>query len=275
MFALFFIIGSILFFLRIGVRIKYMKNTMEDIAIIILAAGLGKRMKSDKAKVLHEVLGVPMILHILKTANSVAGENIVIVVGHQADKVKKIVSEKYKVTFAFQEEQKGTGHAVLCALPHLPKTAKSVIILCGDVPMLTIETLGKLINCHKEKNHDLSLLSVEVDDPKGYGRLILDDDSNLCGIVEEADAQGDQKKIKTVNAGIYCVTVDLLRDILPKIKSNNEQGELYFTDIVGMTYHKGEKSIGAITCSDYKEVMGVNSQDDLQIVEKNFSKRMA
>ncbi len=273
MFALFLLLPIILF-LRTGARIKYMKNIIDDIAIIILAAGLGKRMKSDKAKVLHEVLGVPMILHIARTAIAVAGKNIVIVVGHQADKIKQIISQKYKVTFAFQEEQKGTGHAVLCALPHLPRTARSVIILCGDVPLLTPNTLEKLIKDHKEKKRDLSLLSVELDEPKGYGRLIFDDDSNLCGIVEEADAQGDQKKIKTVNAGIYCVNVDLLREILPKIQSNNVQGELYLTDIVGMAYLKGTKSIGAITCGDSNEVMGVNSQYDLQIVEKNFSKRL-
>ena len=251
-----------------------MKNTMEDIGIIILAAGMGKRMKSKKAKVLHEVLGVPMILHVVRTANAVSGENLVIVVGHQADTIKRVVSEKYKVRFAFQEEQKGTGHAVLCALPHLPKTLRNVIILCGDVPMVTIETLGKLINYHKEKKHDLSLLSVEVDDPEGYGRLVFDDDSNLCGIVEEADAHGDQKKLKTVNSGIYCINVGLLRDILPKIKPNNAQGELYFTDIVGEAYLKGKKSIGAITCRDYKEVMGINNPHDLQVVEKNFSKTL-
>lgn len=246
-----------------------MQQNEDNFSAVILAAGMGKRMKSDNAKVLHEVLGIPMISYILRTADSVFGDNIILVVGYQADEVKKKVSEQYDVIFAFQKEQRGTGHAVLCALPQLPQNTTDVIILCGDVPLLTSGTLRKMIKCHKEKNYDLSVLSVKVDNPEGYGRLIFDDNSNLCGIVEEADANAQQKKRKIVNAGIYCVKADLLKYLLPKVKSDNAQGEQYITDIVELAY-QAKKAVGAVTCCEYDEVMGVNSQYDLLKVEKKL-----
>ena len=204
----------------------------EKQAIVILAAGLGKRMKSGKAKVLHEILGKPMIMYVVETANRIAGNNVVLVIGNQADKVREMVSESAEVIFALQKDQLGTGHAVSCALPYLPDNTQEVVVLCGDVPLLTFETVMRLIKDHVKAKRDISLLAVEIDNPKGYGRVLFDKNRNVSGIVEEADASAEQKRIKTINTGIYCIKKEFLFDSLQKVKSDNVQGEFYLTDIV-------------------------------------------
>ena len=238
----------------------------EKVAVIILAAGLGKRMKSDKAKVLHEILGKPMILYVLETAAKIAGENIVAVIGHQAEKVSEVISEKYKIRFALQKEQRGTGHAVLCALPHIPDTAENILILCGDVPLITEATLKSLIDEHIRAERDISLLTVEVNDPKGYGRVIFDDNMNLSGIVEDADATEEQKRIRKINTGIYCIKKDIAENLLKKIKPDNAQSEIYLTDIIKIAYKEG-KSPGVYVGRDSNEFTGINSCQDLLKVE--------
>ncbi len=168
-----------------------------NIAIIILAAGQGTRMKSDKAKVLHEIMGRAMISYVVATAAKVAGSNVILVIGHQADKVKATArAEGAEVAFAIQKQQLGTGHAVLCALPHLPDETQEVIILCGDVPLLSAETIRSLRDDHTRAARDISILAVQVDNPTGYGRILMDHDRKLVGIVEEADATPPQKEIK-------------------------------------------------------------------------------
>ena len=174
-------------------------------SVIILAAGLGTRMKSDKAKVLHEIMGRPMVLYVVETAKKAVGASVVIVVGHQAEKVREVVSEKAQVSYALQEKQLGTGHAALCALPYLPDETEEVVILCGDVPLLTAETVRQLLSDHSLSGRDLTLLAVDVEKPTGYGRILFDENRNLLKIVEEADATVEQKKIQTINSGIYCV----------------------------------------------------------------------
>lgn len=204
----------------------------EKQAIVILAAGLGKRMKSGKAKVLHEILGKSMIMYVVETANRIAGNNVVLVIGNQADKVREMVSESAEVIFALQKDQLGTGHAVSCALPYLPDNTQEVVVLCGDVPLLTFETVMRLIKDHVKAKRDISLLAVEIDNPKGYGRVLFDKNRNVSEIVEEADASAEQKRIKTINTGIYCIKKEFLFDSLQKVKSDNVQGEFYLTDIV-------------------------------------------
>lgn len=251
-----------------------MDDLFDNTAFIVLAAGLGKRMKSDKAKVLHEFLGKPMILHILETITKIVEKNIVVVVGYQAEKVKKVISEKYDVIFAIQEKQLGTAHAVLSAKPYIPEDIENIVILCGDVPMVKTETLKKLIIDHRNAGNDMTILSVNIDAPEGYGRIIVDDHKMVIRIVEEADADENEKKIKTINSGIYCIQKDFLFDEIDKIKPSNVQGEFYFTDIINLGY-KGQKKLQSITIgSDPSEFMGINSCEDLKKAEKNVNMGM-
>jgi len=249
-----------------GEYIMQQIENIKKIAIIILAAGLGTRMKSGKAKVLHEILGSPMILYVVETAVSVAGNQVVVVIGNQAETVREIVSEKYQVRFALQEKQLGTGHAVLCALSQIPESAEDVLILCGDVPLITSETLLRLSEDHLKKKRDISLLAVDIENPTGYGRILRDKNSQLVGIVEERDATVEQKKIKTVNTGIYCVKKHFLEHALQKIKPNNAQGEFYLTDIIDIGYREG-KNVDILIGDKPDEVTGINTPDELKNVE--------
>lgn len=245
----------------------------EKQAVVILAAGLGKRMKSGKAKVLHEILGKPMIMYVVETANRIAGNNVVLVIGNQADKVREMVSESAEVIFALQKDQLGTGHAVSCALPYLPDHTQEVVVLCGDVPLLTFETVMRLIKDHVKAKRDISLLAVEINNPKGYGRVLSDKNGNVSGIVEEADASAEQKRIKTINTGIYCIKKEFLFDSLQKVKSDNVQGEFYLTDIVKIGYKEG-KVVGVIIGGDGEETIGVNNRHDLMTVENIMRNRL-
>lgn len=242
------------------------------VGIVILAAGLGTRMKSDRAKVLHEVCGRSMIEHVVETAVDVAGSNVVVVVGHQADTVKGVVRRSFEVRFALQAEQLGTGHAVLCAMPELPDEVQQVVILCGDVPLIRSATIRDLIQNHEDRKRDVTLLAVHMQDPTGYGRILSDADQNLIGIVEEADADIEQKKINLINTGIYAVRRPFLGEALPKIGSDNAQNEIYLTDIIGIG-HRQKKSIGTVVGQDSSEIVGVNSPVELQLVEKTMQTR--
>ena len=251
----------------------YELDTMKtpNVAVIILAAGLGTRMKSNLAKVLHPILGKPMISYVLETAYAVAQDNVVVVVGHQADEVKRVCSLTPGIGFALQETQLGTGHAVLCAMPQLAHNVEDVIILCGDVPLLKAATVRRLLDEHRENKRILSLLAVVVDQPRGYGRVIMDDRRNLTRIVEEADATTDEKKVNLINSGIYCVNRRFLEASLARITPDNAQGEFYLTDIIGIGYADNQK-IGVMVGDDDLEVSGVNSMVDLKFVETIIKK---
>lgn len=243
-----------------------------NVAVIILAAGLGKRMKSAMAKVLHKLAGKPMISYVLETAREIAGNNLIVVVGHQAEIVKKIVSKVFEVEFAFQKEQIGTGHAVKCALPYVAENIENIIILCGDVPLISQNTLTSILNYHIETERDISVLAVYVDDPIGYGRIIMDESGNVSGIKEEADATEEEKSIKIINSGIYCMRKDYLLKAIDKIKVDNAQKEYYLTDIISIAYND-KRSVGALAGSDQKEIIGINSPMDLEIAEQYIQDR--
>lgn len=246
---------------------------MDDkIACIILAAGLGTRMKSDKAKVLHTLLEKPMIQYVVETAGKIAGDNVVVVVGHQAETVKEVVAEKARAKFAFQEKQLGTGHAVMCAMDILPKDAEDVLILCGDVPLLSQETLVFFLNHHQKEGWDASVLAVSVDNPTGYGRILIDSRGQLSGIVEEADANTEQKAIKLINSGIYCIKKSYLIDNLNRIESNNAQNEFYLTDVIKIGYSQN-RSVGVVTGSNQEEIIGINSPNELEQAERILKNR--
>ncbi len=243
-----------------------------NIAVVILAAGLGTRMKSDKAKVLHEVQGRPMILYVVDTAREIAGDDVVVVIGNQARMVRVVVSQTAALRFAYQERQLGTGHAVLCALPHIPAHCDHVVILCGDVPLILPETIKGLVEEHLDTQRDISLLAVELENPAGYGRILLDANRQIAGIIEEADATVEQRQINLINSGIYCVRKEFLSEALPNINPNNAQGEIYLTDIISIGY-KNSKNMGLMIGNNCQQILGVNTCEDLEAVEAILSAR--
>lgn len=245
----------------------------KKVAVVILAAGLGTRMKSDKAKVLHEVQGRPMILYVVETAREIAGDDVVVVIGNQARMVREIVSHTAALRFAYQERQLGTGHAVLCALPHIPAHCEHVVILCGDVPLILPETIRDLVTEHFHARRDISLLAVELENPAGYGRILLDADKQVAGIIEEADATAEQKQIKLINSGIYCVRKQFLTEALPNIAPNNAQGEIYLTDIISIAY-KNNKRMGLVIGHNCQQILGINTCEDLKAVDAIMSARL-
>jgi UDP-N-acetylglucosamine diphosphorylase/glucosamine-1-phosphate N-acetyltransferase len=250
-----------------------MQGVKENVAVLILAAGLGTRMKSDRAKVLHDILGEPMIIYVTKTAASIAGDNVVVVVGHQAEIVRQIVSKELNTSFAFQEKQLGTGHAVMCGLPYLSEEIENVVILCGDVPLLTPGTVMALVDSHEKGKNHITVLAVEVEDPTGYGRMVVEDNQSVAKIVEEADASAEEKDIKIINSGVYCVQKEFLQYSLGEIKADNKQKELYLTDIIEVG-KRDKKRVCMIMGDDPSEIIGVNSIDDLKEAEKLMKKRI-
>lgn len=246
---------------------------IKNVAVVILAAGMGTRMQSDKAKVLHEIQGRPMILYVVETARKIVGDDVVVVIGHQAQKVRAIVSDTAELRFAYQEQQLGTAHAVLCALPLVPEHCEHVVILCGDVPLIQPETIADLAADHLSARRDISVLAVELDNPFGYGRILLDDNRQISAIIEEADATADQKQIKLINSGIYCVDKAFLLEALPKIRPDNAQGELYLTDIMSVGY-KEKRNMGVMIGTNRQQILGINTCRDLEAVDAIMKARL-
>ena len=251
-----------------------MDTDLSNTAVIVLAAGLGKRMKSDMAKVLHKVLGKPMIHYVLETAVRFAEGNIYVIVGHQSEIVRAAIEKRFTVNYVYQEKQLGTGHAVSCALPYLEPGIQQVVILCGDTPLISQSTIASLIRTHLNSKNDLTVLAVNLDNPTGYGRILLNETQQVAGIVEEADATDVQRNIKIVNAGIYCVNRSFLEDAIGSLTSRNAQQELYLTDIVGIGFLKN-KVIAAVIAEDATEMMGVNSQEDLQNAARQMQLKLS
>lgn len=238
----------------------------QRIGIIILAAGLGKRMKSQKAKVLHEILGKPMVNHVVEAALKLAGAAVVVVVGNQAEAVRQAVSRTADVLFANQARQLGTGHAVRCALPQVPPDCSEIMVLCGDTPLVRAATLSRMIDDHLKTGRDATLLAVDLENPHGYGRILLDADRKVRGIVEESDATAEQRAIKTVNSGIYCLSRRFVMDAMPHLNTDNAQREFYLTDIIRFGYEAG-RPMGVVFSRDPDEVLGINTPADLLRVE--------
>jgi bifunctional UDP-N-acetylglucosamine pyrophosphorylase/glucosamine-1-phosphate N-acetyltransferase len=234
---------------------------MSDIAVIILAAGEGTRMKSSRAKVLHEIAGVPMIRYVVETAMSVA-EEIIVVIGYQAEAVRRALVSYPMLRFAVQEEQLGTGHAVMCAVPHLSPGIQDVVILCGDAPLIRSQTVRDLIDQHRLRDSSLSLVSMTIANPFGYGRIVLNQQGEPVGIVEESDATEAEKRIRLVNTGTYCVSMVFLTEALESLKNDNIQGEFYLTDVVGQAYRQRKPAV-LLEARDATEVMGVNTREEL------------
>ncbi|MDR3088984.1 MAG: NTP transferase domain-containing protein [Desulfobulbaceae bacterium] len=241
----------------------------QNLSVIILAAGKGTRMKSEKAKVLHEVFFAPMVHHVLAAAQTLAAERLVVIVGHGRQTVEAAIAE-FGVTTVAQEEQLGTGHAVLLTESVIPPGA--VMILCGDTPLLRPESLQRMVAQYHKSGAACLLMTTKLDDPHGYGRVLTGSDRKVLGIVEEKDATPEQRAITTINAGIYLVERDALFSALSSIDRNNAQGEFYLTDIIEKIVKSGQ-SVEQFVNDDPNEVLGVNSRVELALAHQELQRR--
>jgi bifunctional UDP-N-acetylglucosamine pyrophosphorylase/glucosamine-1-phosphate N-acetyltransferase len=237
---------------------------------IILAAGKGKRMKSKYPKVIHKVAEKEMINHVIDAIEEISCNSINVVIGHGSDMVKEKINSD--VNFVIQEEQLGTGHAVMVCDDFIPNEG-NVMILYGDTPLLTGDTLNKFMEYHNDENNGITVLTAIVDNPFGYGRIVKDKSANLVKIVEQNDATDEEKIIKEINSGIYAVKAELLKESLKKLNNNNNQGEYYLTDIVEILKNDNKK-IGSFIINNNEEIIGVNSRAQLLEVENIFKKRI-
>jgi bifunctional UDP-N-acetylglucosamine pyrophosphorylase/glucosamine-1-phosphate N-acetyltransferase len=243
-----------------------------SVAAVILAAGIGKRMKSRVPKVLHPVLGRPMIGYVMDAVRGLKPRKIVVVVGHGRDDVKGSVGTD-GIMFAEQKAQLGTGHAANCARNALAGFKGNILILNGDFPLITSKSLNQLIKKHERQRADVSFLTADVDDPSGYGRVLRNGKGEVERIIEDKDASRAEKKITEINSGTYCVKSGFLWDALRSIGSGNKQKEHYLTDIIGIAEKRSLKILG-IPAADPREALGINDRVQLSEVEAILKHRV-
>ena len=247
----------------------------KPVLALILAAGKGKRMKSDLPKVLQKLGGKPMVEYVVETARDVGVEKIVLVIGYKweltQDSLRYLASGSYgKVEFVVQEEQLGTGHAVLQAKDHLSGFDGEILVLCGDVPLLTSNTLRKLLEEHRRKKAKATVLTAIIEDPSGYGRIIRNKDGMVEKIAEDKDASADEKKVKEFNTGTFCFDNKSLLSVLEKITADNKQGEYYLTDALELLREEN-LPVWAVVAANPQETLGINSQEELEKMEQILS----
>ena len=245
------------------------------IDILILAAGLGSRMRSDKAKVLHELDGRPLIAHVCRTAAALAPEKVFVVVGHKANEVKKAVQKELgeeQASFVLQKEQLGTGDAVNAAREFLQDKDSTLVILSGDVPIIRPETLATLIQQHHGQNAACTILTVELKDPTGYGRVIRDSNKGFSHIAEQKDATDEERRVGEINSGIYCFNTRLLYKMLAEVKPSEVTSEYYLTDVPALLRENGEK-VSLYLHNDTREVAGINNRAELADLERLVHRR--
>lgn len=248
--------------------------TAHNVSAIILAAGQGTRMKSTQPKVLHKLAGKPMIHHVVQAALDAGAKDVVVVVGHGRDEVTRYLHEAFgdRVRTALQDQQKGTGHAVLCALPALDAKNDSTLVLCGDTPLIEPASLSRLIQAWgATPGSRMAMLTCTVQDPTGYGRVLRDEDSRVIAIREHKDCDGEQLALREVNPGVYIFHTSFLRDALPRLTTRNAQGELYLTDTVEMAASSGVAAIPA----DAETLAGINDRAQLHVLEQQMLARIA
>jgi len=250
----------------------------KGIAAIILAAGLGKRMKSDMPKTLHPVAGKPMLLYPIDIVKGLGIEKVIVVVGHKAQEVigslnSTLGTRQSALQYVRQEPQFGTGHAVLSAADSLKSFKGDILILSGDVPLITRETILGLLTLHTKKKAAISFISTVTEDPSGYGRVLRNEDNSVISIVEDKDADPEEKAINEINAGVYCADTAFLFSGLTKIKKENAQGEYYLPDLIEMAVKNGQKAT-CLTHRDPAEVMGINNRFELSEANKEMRERI-
>ncbi|QVK17962.1 bifunctional UDP-N-acetylglucosamine diphosphorylase/glucosamine-1-phosphate N-acetyltransferase GlmU [Mycoplasmatota bacterium] len=243
---------------------------MEDFAII-LAAGKGKRMKSNLSKVLHPVLGKPMISHVVDNLNEICIDRKILVVSEDANDIKDLLQDK--VEYVVQKERLGTAHAVRMVESLIENEEGTTIVICGDTPLITSKTINALIEYHKQKNADATVLTTIVNNPNGYGRIIRDERNQLVKIVEDKDTNNVEKLIKEVNTGTYCFNNKKLFNALKKVKNNNKQGEYYLTDVIGIIKEETGKAYPFIT-KDVDETLGINNRVSLEKANQILKRRI-
>ena len=243
----------------------------QNLSALILAAGKGTRMKSDLAKVLHPILNRPLLAYVLDAAKAAGCEKLLTVVGHQADAVRKKFAGQ-GVSFVLKEPQLGTGHAVAQAARFFAGYTGTVLILCGDVPLLKPETLLALVQTHHAQRADVTVMTVILEDPGHYGRVIKDQDGQVVKIVEARDATESEKAVREINTGIYCVQCPYLFEAVDAIGNVNAQKEYYLTDIIEISRCYGKKAV-AFVASDPGEVMGINTPDELAVAAQILKHR--
>ena len=241
------------------------------VSCVVLAAGLGKRMKSGLPKVLHKVCGIPMLRTVVDTVRGLDPHKIVVVVGGQRDLIRKTLNDD-KVIYASQGEAKGTAHALKCAMPELRDFRGVVVVVNGDTPLLGAGTIKRLVSLHRKDGNAVSVLSFEAANPDNYGRILRDASGRVSAIVEHRDAGPEQIKIKEVNSGVYAINHEALR-ILNRIRVNASKGEFYLTDIVSETLKRGLKT-AAYCMGSEEEFMGVNTREELLRASVIMKKRI-
>lgn len=242
---------------------------------IILAAGKGTRMKSDMPKVLHTIFDKTLVGYVIDAVNNtgLADENFVIV-GHQAERVEEYINKNYdNAKCVLQSPQLGTGHAVSMALPYLKDFDGEVVILNGDLPLITSDTIKEFVEFHKDKKSDVTVMSANFDDPTNYGRIIRNSDGTLNAIVEEKDTNSEQKKVKEINVGCYCLNWTKVKNAFNELKTDNAQGEYYLTDIVKWANNQ-KLSVNAYIIKDNDETFGINSKAHLAEATKMLNNRI-
>ncbi|CAM3547130.1 bifunctional UDP-N-acetylglucosamine diphosphorylase/glucosamine-1-phosphate N-acetyltransferase GlmU [Brevibacillus invocatus] len=244
---------------------------MSKIHAVVLAAGQGTRMKSKLHKVLHPVCGKPMVQHVVDTLAAMQVEDIVVVVGHGADAVQAELGDG--VTYARQEKQLGTAHAVQQAAPFLLDKEGTTFLLYGDVPLLSVETLTALRSYHEEQQAAATVLTAVLPNPTGYGRIVRNETGEVLRIVEHKDASSEERAIQEINTGIYCFDNLKLWKALKEVKNDNVQGEYYLTDCVGILRNQGEKVVG-FAADDPDETMGINDRVQLSEAEAYLRRRI-
>lgn len=240
------------------------RQTPQSLDVLILAAGLGTRMKSRRAKVLHELGGSPLIAYVCRAAQSLNPDKIFVVVGHQAAEVVKAVEAEVGslAEFVTQAQQRGTADAVISARAQLENRDSLLVVLSGDVPLLKAETLEEFIAEHRSNNAVCSILSVRLENPTGYGRIVRNSNEGFARIVEQRDATDEERKIREINSGIYCFDSGKLLAALDRVKPTNDQGEFYLTDVAEILVKQGEK-VNVHLHGEAREVSGINTRAEL------------
>jgi bifunctional UDP-N-acetylglucosamine pyrophosphorylase/glucosamine-1-phosphate N-acetyltransferase len=250
-------------------------TSSKPLNVLVMAAGLGTRMKSQRAKVLHELGGSPLIAHVVRTAQALDPKTILVVVGHQAEEVEQATLAEVGglASFAVQAQQRGTGDAVESGRSQLEHSDSLVLVLSGDVPMIKLETLRHFIEHHQASGADCSILSVRLENPTGYGRIIRDQNGAFQKIVEQRDANDEQRQVKEINSGIYCFDSTELYRALRQVEPANDQGEYYLTDVAEIILRNGG-AVSVFLHGDSREVEGINTRAQLAEFE-NLMRRAA
>ncbi len=239
-----------------------------EVAALVLAAGQGTRMKSDLAKVLHPMAGQPLLAHVLESLDELGVGRQLVVIGHQRERVRAAFAES-EVEWVVQAEQRGTGHAVLMAGPALEDYEGTLLVVSGDTPLLRAETLHHLLIEQARTAGAVTVLSMRLPDPSGYGRIVRDREGGLEAIVEDRDASPEIRRIDEVNSGIYAFQYPALARALSHLTAHNDQGEYYLTDTVAVLKQSGDRA-AALCAADYRELLGINTVDQLAEAERIY-----